>query len=494
YINYILKETAYQNYMGAIDHIESIRANLETDLNKRLFQANKQEVYRDAILLALDLYGSTPALEILERAKARSFLDLLANRRLIIRDENLSRQETELKFKIGEIQARLYAEERKEKKDDTLLSLRAELETQVTQYRDLMINVRRENPDFASLITISPLKSDEIRGLIPEDTTLLEYYMSDDRLLIWAIDSKNVNFAVLPVKQDTIIEKIREYRDRVIRLDKGEELKKLSSELYEILIEPVKHYVRGGRICIVPFDALHYLPFHALWNSERYFIEEYSLFYLPSASVMKFTSEKRRGKGERLIAFGNPDLGDPALDLPFAQKEVERIANLFGETALFYRKEATEGMAKKISAGFDIIHFASHAEFSDIDPMYSNIRLARDEGEDGRFESGEVFSLNIKPYLVVLSACKTGLGAVTSGDEIIGMNRAWIYAGTPSIVSSLWSVSDISTALLMEEFYKNLKEKPKDEALREAEITLIKNKEYSHPFYWAPFFLTGDFM
>ncbi|MBI3599737.1 MAG: CHAT domain-containing protein, partial [Nitrospinae bacterium] len=143
---------------------------------------------------------------------------------------------------------------------------------------------------------------------------------------------------------------------------------------------------------------------------------------------------------------------------------------------------------------FDIIHFATHAEFSDIDPMYSNIRLAGDNKEDGRFESAEVFSLNIKPYLVVLSACKTGLGTITSGDEIIGMNRAWIYAGTPSVISSLWSVSDISTSFLMEEFYKNLKGKPKDEALRDAEISLIKSKDYSHPFYWAPFYLTGDFM
>ena len=187
-------------------------------------------------------------------------------------------------------------------------------------------------------------------------------------------------------------------------------------------------------------------------------------------------------------------MGNPSLDLPFAQKEVEKISTLYKEPTVFYRKDANEDIAKSKPAGFDIIHFASHAEFSDIDPMYSNIRLAKGENEDGRFETAEVFSLNIKPYLVVLSACKTGVGAVTSGDEIIGMNRAWIYAGTPSVISSLWSVSDISTAMLMEDFYKNLKGKPKDEALRDAEISLIKNKDYSHPFYWAPFYLTGDFM
>lgn len=491
-LNNILKETAYQNYMGAIEHIESIRANLETDINKRLFQANKQDVYRDAILLSLDLYGPVPALEILERAKARSFLDLLANRQLMVKEENLSKQEAELKFNIGEIQARLYTEE-KGGEANTVSSLKTELETQLGKYRDLVISIKRENPDFASLITVSPLKSDEMKVLMPQDGTLLEYYLSDDRLIIWAVDSKEIKIEVIPVKRDELVSKIRIYRDMVVHFE-WKEFKRVSSELYDILIKPVKPYIKGKRICIVPFDALHYLPFQALWDGDKYLIEDYPISYLPSASVMKFTFDKRRQKGEKIIAFGNPDLGNPALDLPFAQKEVEKISILYKEPSVFYRKDANEDVAKKKPSGFDIIHFAAHAEFSDIDPMYSNIRLAKGQNEDGRFETAEVFSLNIKPYLVVLSACKTGLGAVTGGDEIIGMNRAWIYAGTPSVISSLWSVSDISTAMLMEDFYKNLKGKPKDEALRDAEISLIKNKDYSHPFYWAPFYLTGDFM
>src|SRR3989304_5952087 len=204
--NWIKKFRFYQNYTGAIDHIESIRANLETDINKRLFQANKQEVYKDAILLSLDLYGPAPALEILERAKARSFLDLLANRQLMVKEENLSRQEAELKFNIGEIQARLYTEE-KGGDADTISSLKTELETRFGKYRDLVISIKRENPDFASLVTVSPLKSDEIKALMPQDITLLEYYIppphssptsggrqegGDDRLLIWVVDSKDI--------------------------------------------------------------------------------------------------------------------------------------------------------------------------------------------------------------------------------------------------------------------------------------------------------------
>jgi len=238
--------------------------------------------------------------------------------------------------------------------------------------------------------------------------------------------------------------------------------------------------------------VLHYLPFHVLHSGERYLIEEYPIFYSPSASVLKYSLDKRRTRGEKIIAFGNPDLGDPAYDLPFAEKEVEGIAGIFPSARIYLRKDASEEVAKKETGGYDLIHFACHAEFSDLDPLYSSIRLARDQKGDGRLEAQEIFSLNLRPYLVTLSACKTGLGLIASGDEIIGMNRAFIYAGAASILSSLWSVSDVSTAKLMDSFYRNLKRMTKDEALQKAQVEMSKTKEFAAPFFWAPFYLTGD--
>ena len=117
--------------------------------------------------------------------------------------------------------------------------------------------------------------------------------------------------------------------------------------------------------------------------------------------------------------------------------------------------------------------------------------LAKDDEADGNFEVNEVFSLDIKADLVTLSACQTGLGEITGGDELVGLNRAFIYAGTHAIVSSLWRVSDISTAVLIKHFYRNYTSASKSESLRKAQLQV--KRLYPHPSYWAGFNLTGDY-
>jgi CHAT domain-containing protein len=139
-----------------------------------------------------------------------------------------------------------------------------------------------------------------------------------------------------------------------------------------------------------------------------------------------------------------------------------------------------------------MLHFATHGEFSSADPLYSGIRLAPDSANDGRLEAAEIFGMDIQPSLVTLSACRTGLGKITNGGEIIGLNRAFIYAGAPSIVSSLWNVDDDSTARLMEIFYRELRTDPVDQSLQKAQLALLGSKDFSAPFFWAPFYLTGD--
>ena len=175
-----------------------------------------------------------------------------------------------------------------------------------------------------------------------------------------------------------------------------------------------------------------------------------------------------------------------------------------------------------------ILHFATHAELSKEDPLSSAILLTKAGNEDGRLEVKELFGMNLNASLVVLSGCETGLGKLSSGDELIGLSRAFIYAGTPSVVTSLWNVEDSSTAQLMASFYKNLKTMSKVEALRQAQLAMIRKDgcsdllarrgvggigklgdapsspsqhpisvpsssvSTSHPYFWAPFVLVGD--
>jgi CHAT domain-containing protein len=227
----------------------------------------------------------------------------------------------------------------------------------------------------------------------------------------------------------------------------------------------------------------------------------------------------------KVLAFGNPDLDDSKMALQFAGIEAKEIKNLYPESTIYLEKEATEERAKTLSPQNDIIHFASHAELNENDPLSSAVLLAKSDKEDGRLEVREIFGMDLKASLVVLSACETGLGRLSSGDELVGLTRAFIYAGTPSVVASLWNVEDSSTAQLMASFYKNLKTMSKVEALRQAQLQLIRGQvnsdllagrgiggvgrldeapppktsapefgsvSTSHPYFWAPFILVGD--
>ena len=272
--------------------------------------------------------------------------------------------------------------------------------------------------------------------------------------------------------------KVDAYREKIAK--KYPDYKKEAEELYDLLIRPTKPYIKTKRIGIVPHSVLHYLPFQALIdkdNGTNFLIEEYEIFYTPSASVLKFVYEKRKKVTGKILAFGNPDLGNKKYDLPYAEEEVEKIKEIYPDTDIYMKSKATKEKLKKLSGDYNIIHFASHGELNSENPLFSSIRLAKDKDEDGRLEVHEIFNLNLKnTSLVTLSACETGLGKLTQGDELIGMTRGFIYAGTPSIVASLWSVNDRSTSELMGMFYKNLKNHSKAEALRMAQIEMIRGE------------------
>ena len=203
--------------------------------------------------------------------------------------------------------------------------------------------------------------------------------------------------------------------------------------------------------------------------------------------------------------------------------ETSEIKKLYPSSSVLLGKEATRLKAKDLSSQHDILHFAAHAELNAEDPLSSAILLAKGNGDKGRLEVREIFELDLNASLVVLSGCETGLGKLSSGDELVGLTRAFVYAGTPSVVASLWKVDDASTAHLMSSFYRNLKTKSKMESLRQAQLEMIRGKvrpellaqrgvggvgklgqtdaarsqsqnsiSVAHPYFWAPFILVGD--
>ena len=255
-------------------------------------------------------------------------------------------------------------------------------------------------------------------------------------------------------------------------------------------VEPIVPYAEEGDfIWLVPHDVLHYLPLHALQVEGRYLIERNPVCYTPSASVMKFCQAKRKGRRENALV-----IGDSRSDLLYAREESLTVAELFA-TKPYLESQATKALVKekleKERDQLDILHFSCHGYFRSDQALKSSVVLAPQQDgnaageneEKWNLTAEEIFNLSMNADLVTLSACETGVNERKPGDELIGLTRALIYAGTPSVIVSLWSVDDLSTGLLMEFFYKQLR-KPagangdqqisKVEALQQAEM-YVKN-------------------
>jgi CHAT domain-containing protein len=247
--------------------------------------------------------------------------------------------------------------------------------------------------------------------------------------------------------------------------------------------------------------------------------ENHGISYAYSASLLNPGLQRTRKAGGNLLAFGNPDFGrkqgnaivdwirsldslkpilrgDGFEPLPNAESEVRGIAGLFQHPSVFTGREATERCFKENAPNYKIIHLATHHLTSDRQPMYSKIVLSQkaDGGEDGFLQTYEIYNLQLNADLVVLSGCSTGLGKLSRGEGLIGMSRAFLYAGAPSLVVSLWPVDDESTAVLMKSFYAHLKQgMDKSKALQRAKIDMMRtNASYADPFFWGPFVLIGD--
>jgi CHAT domain-containing protein len=357
-------------------------------------------------------------------------------------------------------------------------------------YAEFLAKVRKENKEQASLMNVEPLALKQVQDLLDPGVTLLEYFVAPDSVILWIIDKDRIVSASVPLSRRQLQSRVTVFREAIQQF-KSNDFKQIAGDLYLQLIQPALPNIRGKELLIIPHDVLHYLPFQALLSPQgKYLIEDYPINYLSSASLMQFTKEKKRASREKALVMGNPSLGDPAYNLRFAEREAREIAQIYPKSAMYLRDEASKSKAISLSPNYDMLHFAVHAEFSEGDPLSSALLLAGEERDDGRLKVGEIFSLNLKSDLVVLSACETGLGKISSGDEIIGLTRAFIYAGTPSVVTTLWKVNDRASYELMREFYSNLKTMKKSEALRQAQLKTMK--AFPEPFFWAAYGLTGE--
>jgi len=381
--------------------------------------------------------------------------------------------------------------------------------------------------DHISVTTIS-LKDVQESG-IDDNTVILEYSLGDSCSYLWVITRDEYKMIDLPDRK-TLQELIETFRFSI--LDPNQEniafLRRSGYNLYKQLFQPAEPYLsRKSNLVILPDGVLNYLPFQVLitdppeqnpditYAKLSYLGKKYPISYGQSSSVLTNLIKDRHPESDtrqslkNLIAFGDPVYVNDGSDgnatrsgfkrLEYSGEEIESIAAFFEkDTDIYLREKATEENVKENNrlSEYRYIHFACHGLVDEENPEKSSLVLTLDNssGEDGFLQASEISAMKLNADLAVLSACQTGLGKLVRGEGMIGLSRAFMYAGVPSVVVSLWSVSDLSTSMLMNRFYENLTQKglSKTEALQMAQISMIKDKNYSHPFFWAPFILTGD--
>ncbi|WP_156816728.1 CHAT domain-containing protein [Desulfovibrio oxyclinae] len=477
-------ERARDLFGEAVEIIEGLRAAVSMQELRDGFSVGRTEPYEDLVRVLADLDRPREAFHVAERSRARSLVEMLGNGPRRMRDElgtQLYNSLTAFRDRIREQRALLRRSELEAEQEVYARNL-ALLED---RYSDLLLRARNENPELANIVEADALHLAEVSRLLDEGVSLLVYYLLDDEILCWVVRPDGFTLHRTPADRIQLGKDVLDYRRALQNLEPED---RLSRSLYDRLLGRLD--IPEGTVGIVPHGVLHHLSYAGLDDGDEYFVDRHPLFRVPSASVMAYTFKRRgRNAGEVLIA-ADPDLGDSALELPFARREGRSVAFNFPDAILLTGSKAAKPEVLRDMGRSRIVHIAAHGEFDRENPLLSTVRLASGQGGDGDLSASEVFGVSTPADLVVLSACQTGLSAVSAGDDVTGLNRAFIFAGTHVLAASLWRVSDVASAMLMKSFYRNLETMTKSGAMRRAMLHV--RQRYPHPGYWAAFTLTGD--
>jgi CHAT domain-containing protein/tetratricopeptide (TPR) repeat protein/Tol biopolymer transport system component len=500
------KSEAMSDFLKAVGMVETMRGGLKMEAFQQGFMDDPSDLYEDAIRVLLEQQKPGEAFRLAESAKSRNFVDLIANqsipfpedqREIMDREEEAFQAVQEAKDMVS----RSFSSKSDTSRDRDVLHRywTGELEARGRKHGELLEEIKSLHPELASFVSVDPWNAERIQTLLPDSVAIVEYFSSRNGLFIWVIRNNSIKAKAVGVVMPDLAEHIGLFRKTIqSRLSTGSEARLL----YQWLIEPVASELAGAKhLVIIPHGKMHYIPFAALENAGgEYLIERFTLSNAPSATVWAYCFEKsihsKTGApgSDGIFALGNPDLGDVLYDLPFAEKEVLSLRRTFPAVNAFLGKDATKQAVRLHSAEAGlVVHFACHAEYSAKTPLNSALLLAPGASDDGRFTAREIFNLPLSCGLVTLSACETGLGESVQGDEIIGLERSFIFSGAPAVMTTLWKVDDLAAAVLMKRFYRYMKAgNSKAESLRKAQV-LVRNAVNAHPSAWAAFGLTGDF-
>jgi len=493
---------AQRHYHLAKDVLDTLRIGVHGEELKISFMSNRLEVYERLVDTCL-ARGSSPeareeAWTYMEQAKSRNLLEMIARQAnqgaTDDHGNNGARELLNLREQLNWYYHRIEIEQlgqvpATEKRLVTLRKLAEERE------QKLLRALRESNTtdtDSAGTRAREPVSLDTLRETIGQRATLVEYFRVKDRMLAAIVTQDDLQITEVartgPIVQAICLLQfqlskfrlgssyLRQFHDLLLEATRAH-----LRELYQELVAPIRHQLKGQHLIVVPHESLHYVPFHALYDGRQYLADAFTVSYTPSASIYVQCCEKRANQAGGSLILGRPDPRAPSI-----REEIQSVARALPEAEVFLGPKASAKILRDKGPRSRLIHIAAHGSFRQDSPAFSGIRIG-----DTFLTLYDLYGLRLPAEQITLSGCSTGVNVVAAGDELIGLMRGLLSAGARSLLLTLWDVNDSSTATFMKAFYHNL-EQCSDRALALQHAMQELREQYPHPYYWAPFVIVGN--
>ena len=541
---------ALHHFEKAVDIQEEIYFSFGLEEMRVDFQENNLDIYNDIMNFLVWCYEdqmnsdfTKKAFLYAEKARAQTFIQKIINKRFSITgdiDKDLKLREYKLRQELSILQKELRYQNftKRERKEQI-----RRIETIESEIQKLKRKIALANPEYGNLFYPETPGINEIKEYaVGKNEAILEYYLTEAESYIWLITSENIEFRKLP-NRGIIVNSVTDYLQFI---ENPVSLRNSfydhcipGNDLYSLILEPFESIIQScNHLIIIPHGILNRLPFESLIvdftdkYNPVYLVDQHKISYAPSSNaLLMMKSQKNEIEAPKILAIGNPDYErisnnsmlkrrdsvystfnisrsydfyssrtDSLSSLPYSEIEINLIRDLFSEEncKIFTGEKADEEMIKNLNlTQFNYIHFATHSIIDERIPSRSGLVLTlnKQSNEDGILQLYEIHNLDLDADLVVLSSCQTGRGKLYQTEGIIGLARAFFYAGASSVIVSHWNINDRATFLFMKHFYSSLIQgNNTTDALRNAQLNMLQSEVllYRHPYYWAPFILIGN--
>jgi pentatricopeptide repeat protein len=491
--------------------VEALKGKLGGGTETReAFESDRAEVYESLIDLYSRLGRTDDAWRTVGRMKGNELDEFTGDAATNDEQRAALDEGKAIEGRERAVLARFTAELAKPKsqQDSRVLSeLQGQLDALTLRFEEYTEKLAQQFPDLSRRLAIEPPSFYRVQSGLNSNEAFIEPVILPDRLVLFVVRGGNLpllvrEVAVAEQRVHSLIARMRQQLESPRRdwhppapspqpgvaLDEPH-ASAPARELHQLLIEPIAGDLDGvDTLILSPSGKLRYIPFAALFDGEQFLVEHFRMAVLTLAGAIG--EARKLDRKARLLAFGDPDGS-----LPGAEAEVRALRKVWRKRRVraYLGQDATWIRLRRELEGHGIVHLATHGYLKHERPNDSYLLLAG-AGSAARLSFRQIPLLNLAGVdLAVLSACNTALGDKAEGAEIAGLAYQFEKRGAAAVLASLWKVSDASTAELMTYLYKSLsKRQSRADALRDAQLQLLRSSDWSHPYHWAPFLLIGD--